>query len=505
MVDIDLIRLIMETYDFTPKTREKIVSVAISQIERKGLDSVERIYTYVCNLAEWFQSKFKHSPLSLEDKLSGDLGLTIGETLGIEDANQQAVLRTGSFSLDNALVLLRDHLTEAEQRLLDHLSGDETNLFRMNPEEFSLQKELLTESIQQIRQRLEIIAARYERDGKIVIPRRPIVSVQFEPEFSVRYGLRRYNGNPIAIYREDTAVQGLSRSGLKRADQSLYVKLRQTGQIAEAIPEVLSHLPDSEVKRIIEAHGKYKGNASKASKNLVHVISTVVKYWEEAGLQAQGKREIDLESETAKIILAANTDYRGNVSHATKNLHKAPATVSKYWKATGLPIIGRQSSWNVLQQSEIERILAAHETYNGNSREAARHLPYAQTTIGRYWRAVGLKVTGNIGRVSGAAKLAELKPHQVQQLLEAHKTYGGKATKVAKGLHHNIETVLKYWRDAGLRIRGQGDSNLSDEEVKVIVAGYKTYNGNAKEATKYLPYSSSTIRKYWRGNGLRVA
>jgi len=89
--------------------------------------------------------------------------------------------------------------------------------------------------------------------------------------------------------------------------------------------------------------------------------------------------------------------------------------------------------------------------------------------------------------------------------VKSHKTYDGRATKAASALHHDIDTILKYWKNAHLPIREQGDSSLSDEKVDGVVAAHRTYGGNAKKAARHLPYSPSTIRKYWREAGLRVA
>ena len=400
---------------------------------------------------------------------------------------------------------LRDQLSQVDFQLLVQLFGQTPDFFKISPEEVVVWKDQIVSQLPQIKARLETLAERYQRDGKLIIPRRPIVSVQFEPEFSIRYGLRRYNGNPIAVYREDPTVQGLSRSGLKRADQSLYVKLRQTGQIAEAIPEVLNPLPDSEVRRIIEAHEKYKGNASKASKKLSHEVQTVVKYWHEARLQAQGKRGPTLEGEAAIPILDAHATYNGNPSQAASHVGVSLYITKKYWRDAGLPILVKHTRSNKPKPNKAEVIMSAYDTYKGNADEAAKHLPYSPRTIARQWRDSGLEVIVNKPQPSGIAKVSELSSEEIQKVMEAHKTYGGRATRAAKEVRHNINTVLNYWRNAGLRIRGQGDSNLSDEEAKEVVAAHKTYKANAKAATRHLPYSSSTILRYWREAGLRIS
>ena len=69
--------------------------------------------------------------------------------------------------------------------------------------------------------------------------------------------MRQYRGNPILVFQANKSLKGLSRSQLKRTDQSLYVKLRQTGQLDAAIPEVQNPPPASAIEKIVAAYKIY--------------------------------------------------------------------------------------------------------------------------------------------------------------------------------------------------------------------------------------------------------
>ena len=85
--------------------------------------------------------------------------------------------------------------------------------------------------------------------------------------------------------------------------------------------------------------------------------------------------------------MAAHKKYRGNASKASSNLGYTVGTVTQYWNDAGLKAEGKA---NKVHERKVKSIIAAHRRFKGNAREAARHLPFSDTTIKNYWRSAGL-------------------------------------------------------------------------------------------------------------------
>jgi len=161
-----------------------------------------------------------------------------------------------------------------------------------------------------------------------------------------------------------------------------------------------------------------------------------------------------------------------------------------------------------VKEEDIQIILEAYKTYHGNATEAGRHLPWCHATILTYWHEHGLKVNrcGDLGDGRFGRGLSE---EEIKQVVMAYTTYHGNATEAERHLPWSNSTIRKYWKGNDLEAnkgayRGDGrfGRGLSKKEIKQIVAAYKTYYGNATEAERHLPWSHSTIGKYWKMNGI---
>jgi len=111
--------------------------------------------------------------------------------------------------------------------------------------------------------------------------------VGFEP-FFIRFGNRRYQGNPLTFFEENTEIySNLTRTELSKFDPGLYKALRRAGQLELAIPERKMYVP----KRIkiliqnraalIDSHSSYNGDLILASKNLPYNSRLIKKLWED--------------------------------------------------------------------------------------------------------------------------------------------------------------------------------------------------------------------------------
>jgi len=56
---------------------------------------------------------------------------------------------------------------------------------------------------------------------------------------------------------------------------------------------------------------------------------------------------------------------------------------------------------------------------------------------------------------------------------------------------------------AGLRKDGKFTSALTEEKIKVVLDAYEKYEGNEYLASRNLPYTRKTIRKYWKMYSLK--
>ena len=281
-----------------------------------------------------------------------------------------------------------------------------------------------------------------------------------------------YNNNTIIKYWKEAGLETGSRGSDRKLNQE-------------------------QIDAIVNAHPIYNGNVVEAARNLPHREHTIQKYWEEVGLELKEPQKRNLTQEQKAEIVAAYHTYHGNSREAARNLHHSHGTIVGYWREAGLEINTRDKSLKLVRES-IDEIVTAHATYNGNAFQASHHLPYDNNTILKYWREAGL-------RIKQIGEQASLSEEEIGEIIAAHATYNGNALQASRELHHAHSTVTKYWREADLLVRKLGEhGNLSPKQIEEIVAAYDTYGGIANQAAKHLPYYGSTIIREWRAAGLEI-
>lgn len=91
-------------------------------------------------------------------------------------------------------------------------------------------------NIPQLKERLEKMVKKFKINDQIVIPRKHIIEISFEPYFTIKSKRRDFEGNPLKFFNENIETYGqLSRSQLEVVDQTLYVALLKHRQIDMAI------------------------------------------------------------------------------------------------------------------------------------------------------------------------------------------------------------------------------------------------------------------------------
>ncbi|MBI4010193.1 MAG: DEAD/DEAH box helicase family protein [Candidatus Aenigmarchaeota archaeon] len=249
-----------------------------------------------------------------------------------------------------------------------------------------------------------------------------------------------------------------------------------------------------QMEDIVAAYYTYGGNSSQAAKHLGYAIGTILKYWREAGLVTRTAKSDMLTQEQRDRIIAAHASYDGNPVEATKNLPHRKHTIIRYWENADLEV--REPNIIKLSQEEIGGIVAAHTTYDGNAREAARKLGYPYNLVMKHWREAGLEIWSHDTILS---------QEEIDKIIGAYETYNGFASRAAQYLPYSHGTFLRVWKQAGLRTRRLGEQHrLSPEAIDEIVAAYTIYNGNVLQVSRKLLRTHKTVTKYWREAGLEI-
>lgn len=168
----------------------------------------------------------------------------------------------------------------------------------------------------------------------------------------------------------------------------------------------------------------------------------------------------EIEKMVAGQIKAAYFTYNGNVKEAAKALHFKGDTIRRYWIRAGHIPASRK-----LAEGQIEEIIEAYEQYGPFSAQAARHLPYSRQTIKKYWINAGQHVD-NRRTPTNTRPAHALAPNQIEEIIEAHQLYKS-ATEAERHLPYSTNTILRYWRGAGLEILPgrRAPKNNSDSQV----------------------------------------
>lgn len=234
MVDEGVVRSIVETYELPEKLEEKITWIAMTRLNEMFMNLFDDQYRYIAGLIDKFRAPYNERYwTNLDSTSSASNPRTLHETHGYEDRNLKGLTEddheTKNLRISKALAILEQALEKPQYdfvvELLDAVNGD-----------FNVELTHVSENIDAIRNRLEELAERYRRNGKIVMPRRPIKKVKFDP-LSIVFRPRCYERNPIEFFEDNEDIyQGMSRTEMSRFDSGLYDALRRTNQLDIAIP-----------------------------------------------------------------------------------------------------------------------------------------------------------------------------------------------------------------------------------------------------------------------------
>lgn len=235
----DLIRMVLDSYNFSESRNQRLYQIALVNVKERGLFGFET-YKYVSEMVERFrvprEERFARSLNQPAYRGSDTLLEDVTPSFQYyEETDLEVSIFSDRISVDELSSIIGDHLdpeyVEIFRQLID---GSTRNLtFSMSPDEILL-------DIPLIKRRLVELRRMFDFNGKLLIPRRPVVKVSLDSDLFVVFGTRRFGRDPLSFFRNYLSVYGslAHQTELKRFDRGLYNSLLRYGQLEEAIPKI---------------------------------------------------------------------------------------------------------------------------------------------------------------------------------------------------------------------------------------------------------------------------
>ncbi len=216
---------IISTYGFTPSQRRWVIARTDSVLSDAGL-TFDRLYEFIGDLASKISSSSPESSRILFFQEACLEGLahrnSTGDTKPIEEKRS---LRTKEVLGILESILGADEISILRQIIQCNGSRDL---------ELNLSPQDLVDNAEAIKNYIVQTAEKFAPEGKLLIPHRPIVYVGFTP-FRIRFGRRRYHGDPLAFFRRHDVYRDMTKRKLRTTDKALYLALQKAGQLDQAV------------------------------------------------------------------------------------------------------------------------------------------------------------------------------------------------------------------------------------------------------------------------------
>jgi len=232
---IDL-KKIIATYELAPKLGEKILNIAQRQQEEIGFSNFLEAYNRVAYLIDLFLEK-RHDQNLVRLDCKSDRNHSLHEIIGKEDDSlSQLINEEMQVTKDVTLKEAWDFLQEGiDQEMLQKMKKLFSAYFEIH---LDLNQEQLFSLKEVIEERIQEVFLKYVKDGKILLPRRPIKRISFNPNLKIEFARRSFS-DPLAFFRENIDYYGeMSRGQLCNVDRYLYLALLRKKQIVDAIPNI---------------------------------------------------------------------------------------------------------------------------------------------------------------------------------------------------------------------------------------------------------------------------
>lgn len=304
-VNEDFVRYVLDTYDLSDKTKDRLAKTSLFRLRDNGITKFDEAYTYVDNLAMGVELRHRARIRSLDEEV-GKTGRTLHEIIGKEDYNLRVLFE----EMQTRRKLSGQEVVECLSYCLDRQDIDVlSKLMEGQKVEFDVSLDYLLENAEIIGERVRQTAQRYEKDGVILLPRRTIVSVFFDP-LSIIFGDFRLNDrekNAIrSMYPEFEGNASAIARELRRHPQTVTRFLRN--EDLDVRNPGGQPIPEEERDCIISLHRLHNGVIRRIAKASGYDQTTVAKYCRNVGLEVrkQGKRPVSLDVKKMDAIKAAN-------------------------------------------------------------------------------------------------------------------------------------------------------------------------------------------------------
>ncbi|MEK6901593.1 MAG: hypothetical protein AABX37_04575 [Nanoarchaeota archaeon] len=401
---------LLSTYDLPVPTAERIKKIVVRELEGGYYSGFNAVYDRVTALVDQFTVPREECLLSVPgqklvmDRFSFHQGF-FGDGMGIK--SQQAEER---LTVVEALDLLLKKLDPLQRTVLEHLVGKSGKQERERYEDhkeacdeaYFLVHRLPVEVVEHpevLMSRLDQLVRTYtDGKGNVLIPHRPIHYVRWSPELWVRYGRRKFNGNPLQFFQDNIEVYGRfeTQLALRRFDSGLGAALQRAGQFHEAIPPVKNRerqLTPEEDAEIVNMYHAHQRSVRAIGRNLSFTAGEVVikRCLRGNGLELRKPREqlllpLEEQTEIRDALLLYGSGYE-----ASQHLSYSTATILKYGGLMGVPIRkpGSRVHASNLSAEQLKSIDDAFQSCNGSRRKAAQLLGHTRRAIGKRWKEQG--------------------------------------------------------------------------------------------------------------------
>jgi len=333
----DLIRSVVNTYNLSEVAKAKLTGFLFFRIKDIGIQSFDEVYSYIDKFAFDSELMQPSRPRSLDkDILEGTR--TLHDIVGKEDSFTKDILNTNpprNISGEEVLNYLSGAVDKQDVRVLSELIADSDIEFEVSPE-------YLLRNAEEISRRTREVSQRYEKNGIVLLPKRPIVSISFNP-FDVQF-----------------------KKG---------------------------HLTDEEKAVLVKSYSEFNGNAAAVARHLGYDTSTVLRHWKSADLETRSSGSL-LTPEVNEII-SLHEAFNGNVTRAAESSSYSQPTISKYWRKKGLKVQPQgwpsHHDYNSLPKNKKLEIISLHSVFKGNATRTAKFLGCSANTILKYWKQNGLE------------------------------------------------------------------------------------------------------------------
>lgn len=272
---------IVRTYDLPLRLQDKIARIAVRRIAELNIGGFDNVYRYVDYLVGRFQAR-RDKKEKLTDSLDTavrDDSRTLIQKIGVHDPALLSLTQgqgeiSPSSTINEILEMLRGKLSDADLTTLLQLARRGINQYNTSPEELTLSKDFIASS-HQVKERLEVLAEKFGMNGRIIIPNRPIIYVQFDPKFYIRFEAEQspvsYMGcrTPLSYFiHHSSKYKGKTEDELKNYDPELHKALVEAGQLQIAISPKPQRTYGPTADEIIAAYNASHKNLSVAARLL---------------------------------------------------------------------------------------------------------------------------------------------------------------------------------------------------------------------------------------------